>query len=83
MKPIQTRGATHNFNAPEGWDPARDGQCGVLSVRKVRPVVGGPEWHHSTWEPTPEERRLIAKGANIELTCVGVQPPVAMDVADA
>jgi hypothetical protein len=33
----------------------------------------------STWEPTPDERRAIADGANIELVIWGnAQPPVAL-----
>lgn len=36
----------------------------------------------SVWEPSEEERRAIADGANIELHCWGAQIPVAIGVND-
>lgn len=36
----------------------------------------------SVWEPTKEERALIATGMNIELTVMGAQPPVSMRITD-
>jgi len=78
MIPVETRGAAWSYFEPEGWDPERDGRCGVLSVRQER--IGRHVHHISTWMPSPEECRRLAAGAVIELTCVGIQPPVAMKV---
>ena len=36
----------------------------------------------SVWEPTEEERDLIAEGYNIRLVVWGGQPPVALSVTD-
>lgn len=36
----------------------------------------------SVWEPSQEERALIAGGANVELAIVGRQPPVSLNVTE-
>lgn len=36
----------------------------------------------SVWEPSQEDRALIAGGANIELAIVGGQPPVSLSVTE-
>jgi hypothetical protein len=84
MRPTHTRDHTTNFTPPIGWDQERDGHCGELSVR--REVAGAGRdliYHYSTWTPTPAERDRIAAGEVIELCCVGIQPPVRIDVVPA
>lgn len=47
--------------------------------------VSGPETPvmETLWEPTPEERKAIAEGANIVLLVVGrMHPPVMLSVGD-
>ena len=78
MKPIQTRDATHNFDKPNTWDNNRDGPCGILSVR-VEPH-GIHNYHVSTWQPDKYELRALNEGGAVVLTCVGIQPPVSVDV---
>ena len=81
MIPIETRGATKSFTKPEGWDDEKDGWCGVLSVRVEDVGALRRRSHHvSTWKPSPQEIARLVNGGSIELTCVGVQPPVAMEV---
>ena len=82
MKTVKTRGHNVWFNAPEGWDESRgDVPCGSLSVR--REACGPRVSHVSTWEPTVPEIHLLLGGGVIELSCVGIQPPVALRVVPA
>lgn len=78
MIPRNTEGATNSFVKPEGWTEVEDGRCGVLSVRVDQ--HGRRKYHVSTWEPTKEELDALNRGACVELTCVGLQPPVALAV---
>jgi len=80
MKPVPTKGETNPFVKPEGWDDERDGRCGVLSVRVE--THGVRNYHISTWKPDADELAKLASGACVELTCVGLQPPVAVAVGD-
>lgn len=79
MQTIKTKGHNVWFNQPEGWDESRgDVPCGALSVRR-EPI--GPRVNHvSTWRPSADEWLLLSQGGVIELSCVGVQPPVALRV---
>jgi hypothetical protein len=78
MKPGPTKGATHNFVKPHGWDAAAEGECGTLSIRYESP--GKRPHYYSTWHPSAEELAKLIVGAPVVLVCVGVQPPVAVDV---
>lgn len=80
MKTVKTRGETNVFTAPQGWDETADGKCGGLSVR--REVFGASKLrdHVSTWKPTPQELAELNLGGVIELSCVGMQPPVMLTV---
>lgn len=78
MKPVPTRGETNPFTKPEGWDDNSDGPCGVLSVRVEQ--HGNRKYHYSTWQPTQEEIWALDAGGVVVLTCVGLQPPVALSV---
>lgn len=65
-----------------------------VSANRVFGLAGGNEdndlWVHqdddtiqSVWEPTPEERGRIARGANVLLTVWGQgTPPVAITTTD-
>lgn len=82
MKPVETQGANQNFTPPLGWDEEKDGRCGVLSVR----IEAHGERYQSfvsTWEPTAEELVALQAGARVELSCIGVQPPVALNVVQS
>lgn len=72
MIPRRIAGATHNLGAPAGWDPARDGHCGVLPVRAVDGTC------LSAWEPTPDELAILNAGGSVILQVVGSQPPVML-----
>lgn len=64
-----------SFGKPKDWDDERDGKCNALPVLRTGSVC------LSVWEFTPEERRRIAAGENLTLSCVGGQPPVLLTVA--
>jgi hypothetical protein len=77
MIPGRIANATRRLGAPHGWDESRDGLCVGLDVRICGDVFT------SCWEPTPDELARLAAGAKVYLSCVGGQPPVALEVGDA
>ena len=78
MKPVSVQDCTSNFVKPRGWDDTRDGPCGSLPVRITR--KGRHDYHYSNWKPSAEEVRSLCEGAVVELCCVGIQPPVSVNV---
>jgi hypothetical protein len=81
MKPIPTKGATHNYGPPSGWSQKRDGPCGVLSVRVQQYGITPHQECISTWLPSDAEIMALARGGVVILSVVaGVQPPVAVSV---
>lgn len=78
MRPSPTKNETTDFGPPVDWRKDRDGTCGRLSVRTEH--VGIRPYHYSTWVPSLDELKMLNDGGVIELTCVGVQPPVALAV---
>jgi len=83
MKPVETRGATHNYQPPANWDEKKDGACGDLKVRaehygerKIIQLV-------STWRPTAVELAHLNRGGVIEMALLtNVQPPCYLSVVD-
>lgn len=83
MKPTVTRGATHNFQAPENWVPETDGECGDLQVRAETFGERNIIELFSTWKPSDEERALIAAGGVIEVgICHPTQPVMQVHVVE-
>lgn len=69
------------WGAPRGWDPARDGPCGALSVHdRTHENMAVME---SMWKPTAQEAVALALGVhNIKLGIFGqVHPVVYMGTA--
>jgi hypothetical protein len=80
MNPINFDGATI-VGAPKNWDPEKDGECiGLPAQISIGP--NGMRLITSVWKFTDEERRAIASGQNLALSCVGAQVPVILTVAD-
>lgn len=79
MKWIEPEGKNVDFGPPANWDQERDGTCGTLPLRRVK-ERGGYFYHYSAWKPTSDELAQLNAGGVIELCCVGVQPPVSIDV---
>lgn len=84
MRPTVTRGATHNFQPPENWNPEH-GVCGDLQVRMD--VFTGNEHGliecFSTWKPSEEELALLNAGGVIEVgLCVLNQPVMSVNVVE-
>lgn len=67
------------FNAPINWDESRDGRCNVLMVRKQPHGERNTEFV-SLWEPTQAELNMLNAGYVVELSIIGFQPPVALNV---
>jgi len=78
MRPAPIKGKTHNFGKPAEWVEDRDGPCGVLPVRVEQEGIHNV--HYSNWKPSAEELRRLCNGGVVELCCVGIQPPVSVDV---
>ena len=70
MIPARIEGATIMYGAPEGWDEARGGLCGVLPVRQEPPYL------LSAWPPLPEELAALNAGGSVLLHIVGSAHPV-------
>ncbi len=70
--------------APKGWNPERDGECGILPIRAFPPAaLEGKErlqYCESAWEPTPQELEWLNAGGQLVLRVVGWQVPVALYV---
>lgn len=79
MRPIKTPHSNFLY---------RRGDAGVADMPcEFTQVTGGPldgaNIVYETWEPTPEERKKIANGANIRVGIIYTPvPPVKMDVVD-
>ena len=84
MRPTVTRGATHNFIAPENWDPT-NGPCGDLQVR-MDVFTGNDKGLiecFSTWKPSEQELALLNAGGGIEVgLCVLNQPVMSVNVVE-
>src|SRR5437879_2234120 len=77
MNPIRFPGA-QIAGKPLDWDDKRDGECVGLPVAISVITETGMKMFTSIWKPTAEERRCIAEGENIAITCFGVQVPIAL-----
>lgn len=76
MKGIPFKGQTNVLGAPPNWNEEKDGPCEGLPVRTFQ-QQGGMVVRASVWQPTDEERALIAAGGNVELMVFGSNhPPV-------
>lgn len=84
MRPTVTRGATHNFIAPENWDPA-NGPVGDLQVRMdvFTGSANGLIECFSTWKPSEAELAALNAGGVIEVgLCVLNQPVMSVNVVE-
>lgn len=74
-------GANMNLGQPPNWDPAKDGVCRSLDIRK-----GNDERGHvvlqSAWTPDLAELAALNAGGSVILTIYGyAHPPVSVDVS--
>jgi hypothetical protein len=79
MNPVKFEGA-EIIGKPKGWDDARDGECVGLPAL-IRTMPNGMKSITSVWQPTAAERAAIAEGANIVISCFGVQVPINLSAA--
>ncbi|MCK1543356.1 hypothetical protein IVB12_15680 [Bradyrhizobium sp. 179] len=80
MNPVKFEGS-EIVGAPENWDPARDGECVGLPAQ-ISILPNGMKMFTSVWKPTDAERRAIAEGANIGISCFGVQVPIMLSATE-
>jgi hypothetical protein len=74
MRPIKTQTTNMMFTAPD---------CRNLPTKvTMDPSKPGKRFIVSIWTLTDHERKLIADGANIELTMVNSQPPVMLGTSE-
>lgn len=69
MKPIKPSNSNFTYTAPLGMDNCEDLHVHVQHQDGYRIIS-------SVWEPSPEERALIARGGNIQLNVFGDSHPV-------
>lgn len=79
MTPTRVRDANADFLPPKDWDKSTDGPCGNLPIRR-EVGKGGKTYHYSNWKPDAHELAILNAGGNVELLCIGGQPPVAVSV---
>lgn len=82
MQFVKVRDENVSYTPPEGWDEAKDGKCGTLSVRRET-GQGGRLYCYSNWKPDAADLAILNAGGLIELLCVGGQPPVALSVLES
>jgi hypothetical protein len=77
MKPIRTKRSNFTYRGPTSG-------IGDLPCERTDEEIGGHRYRvvYSVWEPTPEEREFVAKGGNIKLGIVGMEPipPVSLQI---
>lgn len=74
MNPGSIEGANAVMGAPKGMEDE------VIGLPIIRTDEG---WQISRWDPTPEERSAIHKGAYVRLWVMGPHPVISIDTAGA
>lgn len=70
MQPGQIEGATAIMGAPQGMEDS----CVGLPIIQTE-----DGWQISRWDPTPEERSAIYRGAYVRLWVMGPHPVISID----
>lgn len=70
MNPGQIEGATAVMGAPQGMEDS----CVGLPI-----IQTDDGWQISRWDPTPEERSAIYRGAYVRLWVMGPHPVISID----
>lgn len=65
---------------PAGWDD-RGGVLELPAIRATMGRVAGVRVFVTRWKPTAEEISRLLLGHEVQLTCIGGQPPVNLSVA--
>lgn len=78
MRPIRTENSNHNWGPP----PGQEGVIGNLPCEFPVESDIGSVFTYAVYEPSQEERQLIAEGYNIRLGVgwIGGFPPVSLGV---
>ena len=78
MRPIRTRKTTGIYGAPLGHEK----EIGGLPYYREKSGVGEGTQVVSVWTFSPEERDYIARGANLVLGILGMEPipPVSLSL---
>lgn len=70
MNPGEIEGATAIMGAPQGMEDS----CAGLPIIQTE-----DGWQISRWDPTPEERSAIYRGAYVRLWVMGPHPVISID----
>lgn len=79
LKPRRFHSATTPFVLAEGNE---DNDLWALVHEINDEILGNSMAITSVFVPTSEQRKAIANGENIALTCIGGQPPVMLRLTD-
>lgn len=79
-EPIRTKKTTGIYGAP----PGHEAEIGGLPFYREKTGIGESTAVYSVWTFSPEERDYIARGANLVLGIVGMEPipPVSLSLRD-
>lgn len=79
-EPIRTKKTTGIYGAPRGYEDS----IGGLPYWRDPTGPNGLTTVYSVWTFSPEEREYIARGANLVLGIVGMEPipPVSLSLRD-
>lgn len=77
MLPLRIENADVIMKAPHG----HEGEVNDLHVLKL---IDDTEvvFYISRWEPTPDELTMLNNGGSVQITCMGIQPPLAITTAE-
>lgn len=85
MRPIKTERSNFVYKG----DEERGGEVMDLPCQRAEVSGPGDPWDgarvvYSVWEPSPDERELVAKGGNIRLGIYGMEPipPVSVEIVE-
>lgn len=80
MNPVKMADTNLLLGAPVDWDENKNGECVALPVKAHRDEHQNPIFQ-SAWEPSEEEKAIIAAGGRIILTVWGqMHPPVGLHI---
>ena len=80
MQNIPAKRATHKFGKPRNWDDEKDGECYALHVRAGTHGDRNLPTFTTAWRPSQEEIAKMLLGGEVEITLIGTQPPMRVDV---
>ena len=66
---------------PDGWDD-RGGVLELPAIDVTQGTLHGVKVSLSWWKPTEDELMCLLRGGQVQLSCIGGQPPVNITAVD-